>query len=84
MRDLLAAIAQLRERLEEIPQADEHRLPDLKTEILGRKAGALTAILARVPGLDAASRKEVGAVIPSSKVQASTGRRSELLAGSKR
>src|SRR2546427_5088191 len=61
MRDLLAAIAQLRERLEEIPQADERRLPDLKTEILGRKAGALTTILARVPRLDAASKEQVGA-----------------------
>ena len=61
MRDLLAALAELRERLKEIPQADEHRLSDLKTEILGRKAGALTRILARVPKLDPASRKEVGA-----------------------
>ncbi|HYL22274.1 MAG TPA: phenylalanine--tRNA ligase subunit alpha [Gemmatimonadales bacterium] len=61
MRDLLAAIAELRERLKEIPQADEHRLTDLKTEILGRKAGALTRILARVPKLDPTSRKEVGA-----------------------
>ena len=61
MRDLLAALAELRERLKEIPQADPHRLTDLKTEILGRKAGALTRILARVPKLDPASRKEVGA-----------------------
>ena len=61
MRDLLAALAELRERLKEIPQADQHRLTDLKTEILGRKAGALTRILARVPKLDPASRKEVGA-----------------------
>ncbi len=61
MRDLLAALAELRERLKEIPQADERRLPDLKTEILGRKAGALTKILARVPKLDPAARKEVGA-----------------------
>ncbi|HEV2748901.1 MAG TPA: phenylalanine--tRNA ligase subunit alpha [Gemmatimonadales bacterium] len=60
MRDLLAATAELRERLTEIPQADERRLADLKTEILGRKAGALTQILARVPKLDPASRKEVG------------------------
>ncbi len=61
MRDLLAALAELRERLKEIPQADERRLPDLKTEILGRKAGALTKILTRVPKLDADTRKEVGA-----------------------
>jgi phenylalanyl-tRNA synthetase alpha chain len=59
--DLLAAIAQLRERLKEIPQADERRLADLKTEILGRKAGALTTILAALPGLAPDARKEVGA-----------------------
>jgi phenylalanyl-tRNA synthetase alpha chain len=61
MRDLLAALRELRERLQEIPQADERRLHDLKTAVLGRKAGALTQILGRVPKLDAASRKEVGA-----------------------
>jgi phenylalanyl-tRNA synthetase alpha chain len=61
MSDLLAATAELRERLKEIPQADERRLSGLKTEILGRKAGALTRILARVPKLDPTSRKEVGA-----------------------
>src|SRR5438132_6726163 len=61
MRDLLAALAKLRGRLQEIPQADERRLQDLKTEILGRKAGALTQILGRLPKLDPSSRKEVGA-----------------------
>ena len=61
MRDLLAALAELRERLKEIPQADERRLPDLRTEILGRKAGALTRILGLLPTLDPASRKEIGA-----------------------
>src|SRR5207247_4416511 len=61
MRDLLAAIAELRERLKEIPQADERRLSDLKTEILGRKAGALTQILGRLPKLDPSSKKEIGA-----------------------
>jgi len=61
MRDLLAALAELRERLKEIPQADERRLSDLKTGILGRKAGALTQMLGRLPKLDPASKKEVGA-----------------------
>ena len=61
MRDLLAALSELRERLKEIPQADERRLSDLKTEMLGRKAGALTQILGRLPKLDPASKKEVGA-----------------------
>ena len=60
MRDLLAAIAALRERLGEIPQADEPRLQDLKTAILGRKAGALTRILGRVPTLAPAARQAVG------------------------
>src|SRR5258708_23178608 len=61
MRALLAALAELRERLKEIPQADERRLSDLKTEILGRKAGALTQILRRLPKLDPSSKKQVGA-----------------------
>jgi phenylalanyl-tRNA synthetase alpha chain len=61
MRDLLAALTELRERLREIPQADERRLQVLKTEILGRKAGALTTILSRLPKLAAAARKDVGA-----------------------
>jgi len=61
MRDLLAALTELRERLQEIPQADERRLQDLKTEILGRKAGALTKILVALPGLEPAARKQVGA-----------------------
>jgi phenylalanyl-tRNA synthetase alpha chain len=60
MRDLLAALAALRERLQEIPQADASRLQELKTELLGRKSGALTAILKALPTLDAARRKEVG------------------------
>src|SRR6059036_2141425 len=61
MRDLLAALAELRERLKEIPQADERRLSDLKTEIVGRKAGALTQILGSLPKLDPSSKKAVGA-----------------------
>jgi phenylalanyl-tRNA synthetase alpha chain len=61
MRDLLQALGRLRERLPDIPQADEHRLQDLKTEILGRKAGALTAILSELPKLDPESRRSVGA-----------------------
>jgi len=60
MRDLLAAIHALRERLGEIPQADARRLQDLKTEILGRKAGALTKILSQLPELAGDDRKAVG------------------------
>src|ERR1700675_5054654 len=60
MRDLLAAVHALRERLGAIPQADERGLQDLKTEILGRKAGALTTILGSLPKLEPADRKAVG------------------------
>jgi phenylalanyl-tRNA synthetase alpha chain len=60
MRDLLAALDALRERVQEIPQADERRLQELKTELLGRKAGALTDILKALPTLDADTRKTVG------------------------
>ena len=60
MRDLLARLDGLRERLREVPQADERRLQDLRTEILGRKNGALTEIIRSLPTLDAESRKAVG------------------------
>jgi phenylalanyl-tRNA synthetase alpha chain len=60
MSDLLAAVHALRERLGDIPQADDRRLQDLKTEILGRKAGALTKILAALPQLEPADRKALG------------------------
>ena len=50
----------LRERLKEIPQADARRLQELKTELLGRKAGALTEILKSLPTLAPAERKAVG------------------------
>src|SRR3989442_11840337 len=60
MSDLLAALNSLRERLKEIPQADERRLQELKIELLGRKAGALTEILKALPGLDPETRKRVG------------------------
>jgi len=60
MRDLLAALDALRERLGEIVRADARRLQELKTELLGRKAGALTDILKALPGLSADHRKAVG------------------------
>lgn len=60
MRDLLASLDGLRERLREIPQADPQRLQDLRTEILGRKNGALTEILKHVPALEPEARKAVG------------------------
>jgi len=60
MRDLLASLDRLRERLAEIREADHRRLQDLKTELLGRKAGALTDILKQLPTLDPDARKAVG------------------------
>src|SRR5881396_3326419 len=61
MSDLLATLDSLRERLKEIPHADERRLQELKIELLGRKAGALTEILKTLPSLDPETRKRVGA-----------------------
>src|SRR5438445_7469026 len=60
MSDLLAALNSLRERLKEIPHADERRLQELKIGLLGRKAGALTEILKALPSLDPETRKRVG------------------------
>ena len=51
---------ELRERLKEIPLADERRLQELKTELLGRKAGALNEILKALPGMAPDERKRVG------------------------
>ena len=55
--DQLAAIAA---RVTEIARADARQLDDLKTEILGRKAGALTAILRSLPTLPPEERRAVG------------------------
>jgi len=60
MRDLLASLARLRERLAEVREADLRRLQELKTELLGRKAGALTEILKELPTLDPEQRKTIG------------------------
>jgi phenylalanyl-tRNA synthetase alpha chain len=51
---------ELRERLNEIPLADERRLQELKTELLGRKAGDLNEILKALPGMPPDERKRVG------------------------
>ncbi len=45
----------------EISQADLSRLESLRTELLGRKSGKLTAVLRSLAGLDPAERKTVGA-----------------------
>ena len=51
----------LRERLKEIPQADERQLQEIKTELLGRRAGALTEVLKTLPSMAPEQRKRVGA-----------------------
>ena len=53
-------LEELREYLKEIPQADERRLQELKTQLLGRRAGALTEILKTLPELPPDERKRVG------------------------
>src|SRR6185295_5585267 len=84
MSDLLAALESLRERLKEIPQADERRLQELKTELLGRKAGALTDILKGLPALDPETRRKIGGAANALKrdlEQAIAAREGELKRG---
>jgi phenylalanyl-tRNA synthetase alpha chain len=57
LAELLAAIAR---RVDEIAGADAHQLEELKTELLGRKAGALTTILRSLPDLPPEERRGVG------------------------
>ena len=69
MSDLLAALEKLRARLGDVPQLDARRLEEVKIEILGRKAGALTEILKRLPTLDAETRRAVGGAANALKKQ---------------
>lgn len=55
--DQLAAIAA---RTAEVSSADARQLERLKTELLGRKAGALTAVLRSLPTLPPDQRREIG------------------------
>ncbi|HET7039135.1 MAG TPA: phenylalanine--tRNA ligase subunit alpha [Gemmatimonadales bacterium] len=55
--DELAAIAR---RIDDIPTADARQLEDLKTALLGRKAGALTAILRSVATLPPDDKRRIG------------------------
>src|SRR5438045_3018825 len=52
----------LRERLKEIPQADERQLQEIKTELLGRRAGALTEVLKTLPSMAPEPRKRTSPV----------------------
>jgi phenylalanyl-tRNA synthetase alpha chain len=47
-------------RMGDIAQADARQLDDLKTELLGRKAGALTAVLRALPTLPPDERRAAG------------------------
>ncbi len=46
--------------IDEIATADVQRLEQLRTSLLGRKAGALTHVLRSIPTLDAEQRRTVG------------------------
>jgi phenylalanyl-tRNA synthetase alpha chain len=55
--DALASIAR---RIDEIATADARQLDDLKTALLGRKAGALTGILRSVADLPPEDKRRIG------------------------
>ncbi len=57
LADQLAAIAS---RIDEIARADARQLDDLKTELLGRKAGQLTRVLRDLPSLAPDARRAAG------------------------
>lgn len=57
LSERLAAIAA---RASEIARADPRQLDDLRTELLGRKAGALTEVLRALPTLPPEERRAVG------------------------
>ena len=61
MSTLLASLDGLRGRLQDIAQADAQQLQQLRTELLGRKAGALTRVLRDLPALGPDERRTVGA-----------------------
>jgi phenylalanyl-tRNA synthetase alpha chain len=86
VRDLLQDLERLRERITEVPQADAKRLQELKTELLGRKAGALTDILKQLPALDPEQRKAVGgaANVLKRDFEAAITAREQALAGAAR
>jgi phenylalanyl-tRNA synthetase alpha chain len=57
LAEQLAAIAR---RIDEIADADARRLEELKTDLLGRKAGALTSILHALHELPPEERRAAG------------------------
>lgn len=86
MSDLLASLDGLRGRLQDIAQADTQRLQELRTELLGRKAGTLTQVLKGLPALDPETRRAVGAAANVLKrdIEAAIAAREAVLAGGAR
>ena len=73
-------------RIGDIARADARQLDDLKTELLGRKAGALTAILRALPTLPPDERRVVGQRANQIKQQVAAAldaREAELAAGAR-
>ncbi|MDH3498036.1 MAG: phenylalanine--tRNA ligase subunit alpha [Gemmatimonadota bacterium] len=79
LADQLAAIAS---RIDEIARADARQLADLKTELLGRKAGQLTRVLRDLPSLAPDARRAVGRQANALKhqIEAALAARQESLA----
>jgi phenylalanyl-tRNA synthetase alpha chain len=73
-------------RIGDIAQADARQLDDLKIELLGRRAGALTAVLRALPTLPPEERREAGRRANQVKQQveaALEARQTELAAGAR-
>jgi phenylalanyl-tRNA synthetase alpha chain len=66
----LAELAALRERITRIPGLDTAALEAEQIALLGRKSGAITELLKRLPTLPAGERKAFGAAVNELKVSA--------------
>ena len=76
-----AELAELRERIQRIPGLDPAALEAEQIALLGRKSGAITELLKRLPSLPADERKAFGATVNELKVGATAlldARREEL------
>jgi phenylalanyl-tRNA synthetase alpha chain len=68
----LAELKELRERIDRIPGLDASALEAEQTALLGRKSGAVTELLKRLPALPADERKAFGAAVNELKISATT------------
>ena len=83
LTEQLAAVAA---RIDDIADADERQLDELRTALLGRKAGALTAVLRALPTVPPEDRRTVGRQANEIKQRveaALEARAAELAAGSR-